>query len=163
MVCQPQIPLSTTAAFCSLHPPFLYTSIYKHTLTYKTQVGTSLTWFHIVLKYLLFIFSSYSFFAHLSSPHISYLIFFFILNYCPIDIFFWSFLYVKIFLSLLFSFLFVSFGYLEQFHALPLPCLLARPSCLLYPSNQPHHNDHIAFNTVIIMILWISYFFGLNQ
>ena len=66
-------------------------------------------------------------------------------------------------MSLLFSFLFVSFGYLEQFHALPLPCLLARPSCLLYPSNQPHHNDHIAFNTVIIMILWISYLFGLNQ
>ena len=70
---------------------------------------------------------------------------------------------LRIFLSLLFSFLFVSFGYLEQFHALPLPCLLARPSCLLYPSNQPHHNDHIAFNTVIIMILWIRYFFGLNQ
>ena len=61
LVCQPQIPLSTTAAFCSLHPPFLYTSIYKHTLTYKTQVSTSLTWFHIVLKYLLLIFSYYYF------------------------------------------------------------------------------------------------------
>ena len=82
LVCQPQIPLSTTAAFCSLHPPFLYTSIYKHTLTYKTQLSTSLTWFHIVLKYLLLIFSS--FFVHLFPPHISYLIFVFVLNYCPI-------------------------------------------------------------------------------
>ena len=164
LVCQPQIPLSTTAAFCSLHPPFLYTSIYKHTLTYKTQLSTSLTWFHIVLKYLLFIFSS--FFVRLFPPHISYLIFFFVLNYCPIIFFSLSFCMLRIFLSLLFlflSFLFVSFVYLEQFHALPLPCLLARPSCLLYPSNQPHHNDHIAFNTVIIMILWIRYFFGLNQ
>ena len=124
LVCQPQIPLSTTAAFCSLHPPFLYTSIYKHTLTYKTQVGTSLTWFHIVLKYLLFIFSS--FFVRLFPPHISYLIFFFVLNYCPIYIFFSSsFLNVKdIFVpSVFFSicFLWISWAISCSASSLP-PC-----------------------------------------